>query len=52
MRTASHVATALGAANGRSMGSNGWQLVGACWAYWGIPSSFVRLDRRSTPKPE
>jgi hypothetical protein len=52
MRTASHIAAALRAVNDRSMGSSGWQLVGACLAYWGNPSSFTRAHRGSIPKPE
>jgi hypothetical protein len=52
MRTASHIAAALRAATGRSTGSHGWQLVGACPAYWGTPSSFKLPNRGSTLKPE
>ena len=35
MRIASHIATALSAATGRSDRPNGWQFVGACMAYLG-----------------
>jgi hypothetical protein len=52
MRFASHIAAALRAATGRSTRSNGWQLVGACLAYRGIPSPSERVLRGSQLKPE
>jgi len=51
MRIASHIATALSAATGRSDRPNGWLLVGAC-GYWGASSSFKRSKPSSRLKPE
>jgi hypothetical protein len=51
MRIASHIATALSAATGRSDRPNGRLLVGAR-GYWGIPSSFARSEQSSRLKPE
>jgi len=51
MRFASHIATALSAAAGRSDRPNGWLPVGAC-AYWGCPSSRKTSEHRSKLKPE
>jgi hypothetical protein len=51
MRIASHIATALSAAAGRSDRPNGWQLVGAR-GYWGTSSSFDRPEQGSRLKPE
>jgi hypothetical protein len=51
MRIASHIATALSAATGRSDRPNGRLLVGAR-GYWGVPSSFARSERSSRLKPE
>jgi hypothetical protein len=45
MRIASHIATALSAATGRSDRPNGWLRIGVCMAYWGF--SFRMIDRAS-----
>jgi hypothetical protein len=45
MRIASHIATALSAATGRSNGSNGWQLVCALPAYRDLVGSSKRPDQ-------
>jgi hypothetical protein len=53
MRIASHIATALSAATGRSDRLNGWQRIGVRVAYWGF--SFRLNDRAgqgSRLKPE
>ena len=51
MRIASHIATALSAATGRSDRPNGWQFVGACKAYLGSSrinkSARTRLDNET-----
>jgi hypothetical protein len=53
MRIASHIATALSAATGRSNGSNGWQLVCARPAYRDLVGSSKRHDQgRFRLKPE
>ena len=53
MRIASHIATALSAATGRSDRPNGWQLVGVRMAYWGFSSSMTdRASQGSRLKPE
>ena len=49
---ASHFATAASAATGRSNRPNGWQLVGVCVAYTGVPSSKMRSIYGSRLKPE
>jgi hypothetical protein len=49
MRFASHIATALSAAAGRSDRPDGWLLVGVC-AYWGALGSMKRPDFGSRPK--
>jgi len=51
MRIASHIATALSAATGRSDRPNAWLPVGAR-GYWGFPSSFNRSEQNSRLKPE
>jgi hypothetical protein len=51
MRFASHIATALSAAAGRSDRPNGWLPVGAC-AYWGFSSSMNTSEHGSRLKPE
>jgi hypothetical protein len=51
MRIASHIATALSAATGRSDRPNGWLPVGAR-GYWGSSSSFNRSEQDSRLKPE
>jgi hypothetical protein len=51
MRRASHIATALSAATGRSDRPNGRLLVGAR-GYWGFSSSFNRPEQSSRLKPE
>jgi hypothetical protein len=51
MRIASHIATALSAATGRSDRPNGWQLVGAR-GYWGFSSSINSSEHDSRLKPE
>jgi hypothetical protein len=51
MRIASHIATALSAATGRSDRPNGWLPVGAR-GYWGFPSLFNRSEQDSRLKPE
>ena len=53
MRIASHIATALSAATGRSDRPNGWQRIGVCMAYWGFSSSMNdRASQGSRLKPE
>ncbi|MFZ1102537.1 MAG: hypothetical protein WAN86_06795 [Hyphomicrobiaceae bacterium] len=53
MRIASHVATALSAATGRSGRPNGWQRIGVCMAYLGFSSSTIdRASYGSKLKPE
>ena len=52
MRIASHIATALSAATGRSDRPNGWQLVGACMAYLGSSRINNRPEQGSIAKPE
>jgi hypothetical protein len=51
MRIASHIATALSAATGRSDRPNGWLPVGVR-GYWGSSSSFNRSEQDSRLKPE
>jgi hypothetical protein len=51
MLRASHIATALSAATGRSDRPNGRLPVGVC-AYWGFASSMKRSEDRSRLKPE
>ena len=51
MRIASHIATALSAATGRSDRPNGWLPVGAR-GYWGVPGSTNRSEQGSRLKPE
>ena len=51
MRTASHIATALSAATGRSDRPNGRLLVGAR-GYWGASSFKNGSEHRSRLKPE
>jgi hypothetical protein len=50
MRIASHIATALSAATGRSDRPNDWLPVGAR-GYWGFSSSF-KPEQGSRLKPE
>jgi hypothetical protein len=52
MRIASHIAAAPSAATGRSDRPNGWQLLRAPMAYWGVFSSTKRSERGSRLKPE
>jgi len=52
MRIASHIATALSAATGRSDRPNGWQFVSACMAYLGSSRINKRAGQGSIPKPE
>ena len=53
MRIASHIATALSAATGRSDRPNGWQFVGACMAYLGLlPDRLIGPRQGSRTKPE
>jgi hypothetical protein len=51
MRKASHIATALSAATGRSDRPSGWLPVGAR-GYRGFPSLFNRSEQGSRLKPE
>ncbi len=51
MRRASHIATALSAATGRSDRPNGWLPVGAR-GYWGFLGMFNRSEQDSRLKPE
>jgi hypothetical protein len=51
MRRASHIATALSAATGRSDRPNGWLPVGAR-GYWGFSSSMNTSEQNSRLKPE
>jgi hypothetical protein len=51
MRIASHIATALSAATGRSDRPNGRLLVGAR-GYWGVPSLRNCSEHSSRLKPE
>jgi len=51
MRIASHIASALSAATGRSDRQNDWQLVGA-YGYWGVPSAMNSSEQSSRLKPE
>ena len=51
MRFASHIATALSAAAGRSDRPNGWLPVGAR-AYWCVLGSTKRSEHGSRLKPE
>ena len=52
MRIASHIATALSAATGRSDRPTGWQFVGACMAYLGSSRINKRPEQGSITKPE
>jgi hypothetical protein len=53
MRIASHIASALSAATGRSDRPNGWQRIGVCMAYWGFSSRMTdRAGQGSELKPE
>jgi len=52
MRIASHIATALSAATGRSDRPNGWQFAGACTAYLGSSRIKNRPEQGSITKPE
>jgi hypothetical protein len=53
MRTASHIATALSAASGRSDRPNGWQRIGVCMAYLGfLAVTRGRANDGSRLKPE
>jgi hypothetical protein len=52
MRIASHIATALNAATGRSDRPNGRQFVGACMAYLGSSRINSRPEQGLITKPE
>jgi len=53
MRIASHIATALSAATGRSDRPSGWQRIGVRMGYWGFSSRMNdRASQGSRLKPE
>ena len=52
MRIASHIATALSAATGRSDRPNGWQFAGVCKAYLGSSRTSNPSGQSSRLKPE
>jgi hypothetical protein len=52
MRIASHIATALSAATGRSDRPNDWPFVGACMAYLASSRINSRPEQGSITKPE
>jgi hypothetical protein len=53
MRIASHIASALSAATGRSDRPNGWPRIGVCMADWGFSSRMNdRASQGSRLKPE
>jgi hypothetical protein len=52
MRFASHIATALSAATGRSDRPNGWQFARACMAYLGSSRNNKRAEQGARLKPE